>query len=56
MLAVVKLDSKESNVTFAMMTTMGQTVRNVDVTLKVAKIRNVTKQMAGAVADQGFKD
>ena len=54
--AIVKLASKESNVTSAMITTLVQTVRNVDVTLTVAKVRNVTKLMANVIADQGFKD
>ena len=47
---------KEKHAKIAQMNTMGQTVRNVNVTLKVAKLRYVTKLMAGAVADQGFKD
>ena len=47
---------KEKRVKIVQMNTMGQTVRNVNVTLKVAKLRYVTKLMAGAIADQGFKD
>ena len=50
-LAAVKLASKESNVTSAMITTLVQTVRNVDVTLTVAKVRNVTKLTANVIAD-----
>jgi len=38
------------------MNTMGQTVRNVNVTLKVAKLRHFIKLMANVNADQDFKE
>jgi len=47
---------KEKHVKTAQMNTMGQTVRNANVTLKVAKLRYVTKLMANVIAVKDFKD
>jgi len=54
-LAVVKLGLKEINVTTAKITTMVETVRNVNVTLMVAPIRYVTKIMANVLASKNIK-
>ena len=52
----VNQTSKEKRVKLAQINTMGQTVRYVNVTITVAKLRYVTKLMANVIAVKGFKD
>ena len=52
----VNQTSKEKRVKLAQINTMGQTVRYVNVTLTVAKLRYVTKLTANAIAVKDFKD